>query len=200
MFSSRNVHFAILGIILGSVAGYILAFYKAYSMVPPDPAAAASPADTSSAEAPPDQQPEFTDEQMVGLFKGAIERNPDNIELLSRFGNYLFDIERYGEAVEWYQKALAKQPSNIDIRTDLATALYSMGRVDEAMGEYQKSLTTDPRHMLTLHNMVVLYIDSKKDFDAAESTLKQMEQINPSYEALPALRQKLADDRATFRR
>jgi tetratricopeptide (TPR) repeat protein len=88
----------------------------------------------------------------------------------------------------------------MEMRTNLATALYNMGQVDDAMAEYEKSLAVDPRHMFTLHNMFIVYIDNKKDFTAAEAVLKQMEQINPGYEGLPAPRQKLADDRARFGR
>jgi Flp pilus assembly protein TadD len=194
MFSSRNIHFAILGIILGSIAGYVFAFYQAYSMSPvPAPTESAA---ASSAE----EHPDISDEQMLALFKGAIERNPDNPELMTRYANFLFDLQRYAESVEWYRKIVALQPTNIELRTNLATALYNMGRVDEAMAEYQNSLAVDPRHMFTLHNMFIVYIDNKKDFAAAESVLKKMEQIDPAYEGLPALRQKLAEDRARFGR
>ena len=34
MFSSRNIHFAILGIILGATTGYIFAFYQVQSSMP----------------------------------------------------------------------------------------------------------------------------------------------------------------------
>jgi len=35
MFSSRNIHFAILGVILGATSGYILAFYQVQASMPP---------------------------------------------------------------------------------------------------------------------------------------------------------------------
>jgi tetratricopeptide (TPR) repeat protein len=194
MFSSRNIHFAILGLILGATSGYLLAFYQAQSLAPTTTAPAAT--DNGSASATPEQHPDITDDQMLELFKGAIARNPDNPELMTRYANFLFDLQRYAESVEWYQKVLAVQPSNIDVRTDMASALWSMGRVDESMAEYQKSLAINPKHMLTLHNMFIIYIDSRRDFAAAETVLKQMEQIDPSYAALPGLRKKLEEDRA----
>jgi tetratricopeptide (TPR) repeat protein len=194
MLSSRNIHFVILGIILGAASGYIFAFYHAQGSIPaPAPAASSTPGPDSAATP---EHPDITDDQMLELFNTAIEKNPNNPELMTRYANFLFDLQRYNESVDWYQKVLALQPSNIDVRTDLATALYSMGRIDESLAEYQKSLAVDPRHMLSLHNLVVLYTDSKKDFAAAESVLKQMEEINPNYEALPSLRTKLAEDRA----
>jgi tetratricopeptide (TPR) repeat protein len=194
MFSSRNIHFAILGIILGATSGYVLAFYQAESLAPP-----ASIADTAGAGTP-EEHPDITDDQMLELFKGAIERNPNNPELMSRYANFLFDLQRYAESVEWYQKVLALQPSNIDVRTDMASALWSMGRVDDSLAEYQKNLTANPKHMLSLHNMFIIYTDSRKDYAAAERVLKQMEQIDPAYAALPSLRKKLEEDRAGMAR
>ena len=153
-------------------------------------------ADNGNAAGAPQEHPDLTDNQMLELFKGAIERNPDNPELMMRYANFLFDLQRYAESVEWYQKVLAMQPSNIDVRTDMATALWSMGRVDESLAEYQKSLAANPKHMLSLHNVFIIYTDNKKDFAAAETVLKQMEQIDPAYAALPSLRKKLEEDRA----
>jgi tetratricopeptide (TPR) repeat protein len=74
----------------------------------------------------------------------------------------------------------------------MATAMYSMGRTDDALKEYQKSLQQDPNHMLSLHNMLIALADRKKDMAGARAALERMEKIDPKYEALPALREKLA--------
>jgi tetratricopeptide (TPR) repeat protein len=196
MLSSRNIHFVILGIILGSIAGYVFAFYQAHSTSAAPVGAETPGTETTAGE----EHPDISDEQMLALFQGAIERNPNNPELMTRYANFLFDLERYAESVEWFQKVIALQPANMEMRTNLATALYNQGKVDEAMAEYQKSLTIDPRHMFTLHNMFVVYVDNKKDFAAAEAILRKMEQIDPAYESLPSLRQRLQEDRARFGR
>ena len=196
MFSSRNIHFAILGIILGAAFGYVFAFYQAEANAPrPVTATSATSAaeDTTAANAAtPGDHPEVTNEQMLGLFQQALEKNPNEPELMKRYGNFLFDMARYSEAIAFYQKVIALEPDNIDVRTDMATALYTMGRVDDALAEYQKSLQKNPDHMLTLHNLLIALADSKKDPAGAKAVLEKMEKIDPKYEALPALREKLA--------
>ena len=194
MFSSRNIHFTILGVILGAASGYVFAFYQVQRKMPaPQVAAANSGGPTAGL---PQNHPNVSNDQMLGLFKAALDKNPNDPELMVRYANFLFDFERYDEAVAWYQKVLALQPNNVDVRTDMGTSLYSMGKIEEAMAEYQKSASINPNHMLTLHNMVVALSGAKKDFTGAEAILKKMEQINPTYEGLPALRKELEEDRA----
>jgi Tfp pilus assembly protein PilF len=103
MFSSRNIHFAILGIIIGASFGYVFAFYQAQAKVP----AAAKPVnevarDATGTAAPPQEHPEVTNDQMLGLFQKALDKNPNEPELMKRYGNFLFDLGRYGEAITFY--------------------------------------------------------------------------------------------------
>ena len=53
-------------------------------------------------------------------------------------------------------------------------------------------MKTDPKHMATLHNMVIVHLEDR-NFPAAEQTLKHMEEIDPKYEGLASLRQRLAE-------
>src|SRR5262249_16884532 len=66
---------------------------------------------------------------------------------------------------------------------------------DKAMAEYQQILKSDPKHMATLHNLVIVHMEAR-DFAAAEQVLKQMEQIDPKYEGLEPLRKRLSELRA----
>ena len=63
---------------------------------------------------------------------------------------------------------------------------------DKAMAEYQQILKSDPKHMATLHNLVIVHMEAR-DFAAAEQVLKQMEQIDPKYEGLEPLRKRLSE-------
>src|SRR3981081_1460077 len=114
MFTSRNIHFAILGIILGGASGYIFAFYQVQSSMPrPVPSAQGQ------------QHPDVNDQQLLAMFKEALAKNPNDTTLMTRYANFLFDMGKFAEAVQWFQKVLALQPGNLDVRTDLGTALYN---------------------------------------------------------------------------
>jgi tetratricopeptide (TPR) repeat protein len=184
MFTSRNIHFAILGIILGATSGYILAFYQVQSSMPPP--------SLGSAGTPPNH-PELSNEQLLAMFKQALAKNPNNPELMTKYANFLFDLQRYSEAAEWFQKVLDVQPGNIGARTDMATALWNIGQRDKAMAEYQKSLAADPKHMPTLYNVVIAQLDSR-NVQAAADVVKKMEEIDPKYPGIDGLKRRLQQE------
>src|SRR6184192_2706215 len=171
MFSSRNIHFAILGIILGATSGYILAFYQVQASMGP----AVSRSASSNL---PSGHPNVNNEQLLAMFKEALEKNPNDTTLMTKYANFLFDLGKYPESVEWFQKVVALQPDNLDAKTDLGTALWNAGQKDKAMAEYRSILKADPKHMSTLHNLVIVYLD-ERDFPSAEKVVKQMAEIDP---------------------
>ncbi len=173
MLTSRNIHFAILGIILGATTGYIFAFYQVQSSMP-------------------QVGPSTQNEKLQAMFKEALAKNPNDPTLMMRYANYLFDLGRFNEAVEWFQKVVAMQPNNLDVRTDLGTALWNAGQKGKAMAEYQSILKADPKHMATLHNLVIVHLEERNSA-AADQVLKQMEEIDPKYEGLEPLKKRLAE-------
>jgi tetratricopeptide (TPR) repeat protein len=100
MFNSRNIHFAILGIILGASSGYILAFYQVQKSMPPPPppsaAAQGGHADVST-------------EELLAMFQEAMRKSPNNPELLTRYGLFLSRLGRRAEAQQ-----VLKQVESID--------------------------------------------------------------------------------------
>ena len=179
MFSSRNIHFAILGVILGATLGYILAFYQVQASMP-------------VAANLPKGHPNVNNEQLLAMFKQALEKNPNDPTLLTKYANFLFDLGRYSEAVEWFQKVVALQPDNLDAKTDFGTALWNAGQKDKAMAVYQSALAVDPKHMSTLHNIAIVHLE-ERNFGALEKVLKQMEEIDPKYEGLDPLKKRLRE-------
>src|SRR6266704_1951662 len=138
----------------------------------------------------PNGHPNVTNGQVLAMFKEALEKNPNDTTLITKYANFLFDLGRAQEAVEWFAKVVALQPKNADVRTDLATALWNAGQKDKAMTEYQTALSIDPKHMTTLHNLVIVYTEDR-NFPAAERTLRQMEEIDPKYQGMDTLKTRL---------
>ena len=193
MFTARNIHFAILGIILGAASGYVFAFYQVQSSMP-----RSTPASSVSSQGTPAGHPDVSNEELLGMFKQALEKAPNDLTLMTKYANFLFDLGRYSESVEWFQKVLAQKPDSLDVHTDLGTALWNAGQKEKAMAEYQATLKIDPKHMATLHNLVIAHL-GEKDFVNAEKVLKRMEQIDPKYEGLDSLKKRLAIERGPAR-
>ena len=117
MFSSRNIHFAILGLILGASSGYVLAFYQAQTAFVPKTAT-----QQVSQNGTPPGHPNVTPEQLLEMFKVALEKNPNEPELRSRYGNFLYNLGRFQESVDAFQKSLELRPNHVQTMGDLFTA------------------------------------------------------------------------------
>jgi len=188
MLSSRNIHFAILGIILGATSGYIFAFYQIDKNIPNKTRILAPKGEAAQGH------PNVSNEQILAMFKTQLEKNPNDAELLSRYGDFLSDIEKYQEAADAYKKVLAIEPDNVNAQTFLGTALWNLGKKTEAIGLYEKSLKADPNHVPTLYYLAMVDLE-KKNPDAARQKLEKIEKIEPNQPALKELRQRIEDAR-----
>ena len=187
MFTSRNIHFAILGIILGAAAGYVVAFYQAAAAAP-----AADPHSTASTEgALPANHPDVNSQQMLDLLKKAAEDSPNQPEVLSRYANELFQIGRMEESAEWYAKVVALQPKDTDVRSLYGAVLWRIGKKDEAKTQLQTALTQDPKHVPSLHGLFIIALDGH-DVTKAGEYLQRIEKIDPAYPGLSDLKARLA--------
>ena len=195
MFSSRNIHFAILGIILGATLGYIFAFYQVQAAMPAPAPASASNSSNSNSNVP-NGHPNVSNEQILAMFKVALEKSPNDTTLMTKYANFLFDTGKFSEAVTWFEKVVALQPTSPDARTDFGTALWNAGEKDKAMVQYQAALKIDPKNMATLHNLTIVYEEDRKLADA-EKVLKQMKAIDPKYEGIETLQKRLDELKAS---
>jgi len=189
MFTSRNIHFAILGIILGAAIGYVVAFYQAAAAAPPEDPHAAATSDQQGAL--PANHPEVNSQQMLDLLKKAAEDSPNQPEVLSRYANELFQVGRMEESAEWYGKVVALQPKDTDVRSLYGAVLWRIGRKDEAKTQLQTALTQDSKHVPSLHGLFIIALDSH-DVAKAGEYLQRIEKIDPAYPGLSDLKARLA--------
>jgi tetratricopeptide (TPR) repeat protein len=198
MLTPRNIHFVVLGLILGASAAYIFAFYQVESVMPAQAESAATnglPANHPDADGLPANHPEVNDEQMLDLLKKTVEEKPDQPEVISRYANVLLGKGRYDEAVKWYGKVVELQPDNLDARTMRGVAYWQMNRVDEAATDLQAVLKRDPGHIKSLIGMFLVSL-YKHDVPTAEKYLAKVQAIDPSSTVLPELKEKLDEERS----
>jgi cytochrome c-type biogenesis protein CcmH/NrfG len=188
MLNSKNIHIALLGIILGSAFAYV---YGSYRLESRRQLEAETLAGSPRAEVAPDH-PEITDQTMLAFFTEALAANPNNPELLSRYADYLFDLGRYTESSEIFSQALKITPEDVAVRTAMATAMYGSGRVEDAILEFQRALESDATYVLALHNLALAYLDGRNDVVSAQTALRQIELIEPTYAGIASIRERIA--------
>lgn len=184
--NSRTVHLVALGLIVGVAGAYIYAAYQSQTRRAAQ--AEAALATTASRTAGHDGD---SPEEMAALYEQALAMNPGNQELMFAYGELLFDLGRYPEAATWFGRVAALSPNNPTIGLAYGTALYGSGRVSEATDEFERVLTINPNETLALHNLVLLHLEQPRDIAAAENALGRIEEIDPNYDALPTLRDRL---------
>jgi Tfp pilus assembly protein PilF len=195
MFSSRNIHFAILGLILGASAGYVFAFVRADKTSGIEAAASQSAVPPGHPAVSPGH-PAVSDAQMLEALKQAVEADPAQPELIVRYGAALFDTGRFSEAEQWLAKAVQLDPKDIYARSMHGAVLWQLGRKEEAQTELQAGLRQDPQHIPSLHGLLLLAIE-KKDRARSTELLERIEKTEPGYGALPALKLRFREEFGT---
>lgn len=195
MFSSRNIHFALLGIILGASAGYVFAFYKAYAANrPPVPAITESQAE---GDLPPEHPgvPGLNNDQMLEAMKKAVELDPKQPEIVSRYAMALFDAGRFDEAEQQFAKAVELEPNSVEARAMYGAALWRLGKQDEAAVQLEATLKLDAGNIPALHGLTLLHLE-RRNLDKAAGYIKQLEAVDPTYSQLAPLKSRLEAERA----
>ena len=173
-------------LLVGGLAGYILALQGRIASAGVAPAAVAS---VTTAPAP------MADEGQLRAYREILARDPKNVAAAISAGNLLYDAQRYSEAIGYYQQGFAGNPSDINVSTDLGTALWYTGRADDALAQYAKSLAINPTHAQTLFNVGIVRNDGKNDHAGAVEAWEKLLASNPAYPDAIRVRTMIADAR-----
>jgi Tfp pilus assembly protein PilF len=186
--NSRSVHLLLLGMILGAATAYVYASVQTSAQ---RAQLAGEARDRLISGTAADPHAGLSDADMLEMFEQALATSPDDPELLSRYATFLFDLRRFAEAADAFERALVSTPRDAEIRTYMATALYAAGERERAMREFETALEDDPNQILALHNVALGYLDLDGDPDRAAEVLSRIEAIDPAYEGLASLRQRI---------
>jgi len=184
MFSSRSIHFALLGIILGASTGYVFAFYRASATLPPTLTEAQAEAEV------PAGHPEVNSQQMLDAMKKAVELDPKQPEVVKRYATALFEAGQMNEAKTWFGKAVDLEPNSAETRSMYGAVLWRLGDKEGAAAQLEITLKADPNYMPGLHGLTLIAIE-RQDFVRAEQLIKKIESVQPGYDQLPNLRSRL---------
>jgi tetratricopeptide (TPR) repeat protein len=164
----ENVLFSAVGLLLGYVIAFHLVVYVNQSQAAPAAASA-----------------------------GQSAAGPDDYNTVVRLGTVYSSAGRFDDAARWYTAALAKRPEDCDARSELALTFYlrKPSQPEKAIAELRRCLQSDPNHVMSLHNLTLMLLETKQ-YAESEATLARLEKLDPTYEDLPRLRERLRTARA----
>lgn len=181
---------ALIFLVVGFVAGAVYTRQTTSGALRP----AAAPAAASGSTLPVGHPPLDVAERWSTLQKQA-EANPRDLRAQLELANFLYDTERWEEAITWYQRALELDPKNTDARTDLATGYYNLGRFDEAITHYTRALERERDKPQALYGLAMARLRGKNDAAGARRVYEQLRRTHPEFPGVATLAQLLNEGR-----
>ena len=187
----ENLLFAIIGLLLGFIVGFMFA-----STMSQKAAQTASASQTLPADHPPiggaqgAQDPAAMREQVTAQIDKA-RKEPDNFDAQVKAAELYYQIQRYDQAIEYLLKANQLKPTDYETVANLGLVNLDAGHYDQAEKWYRaavKMKSDDERVVAGLAAATLGTGDAK----AAEQAIAQLEKLNPNSQDLPQFKEKLA--------
>lgn len=175
---SESLVFAIAGVFLGLIAGWIIGSQQTVSLRTGSQTAVAGTAQSEAPAASSATAPRL-DEAHVDSLRLMADRNPRDEKTRVELGNAYFDAERYAEAITWYEAALKLNPNDPNVSTDLGVSYYYTNQADRALRQFEHSLKVSPGHVKTIFNMGIVMAFGKQDLEGAAKAWRQVLELAP---------------------
>ncbi len=188
-----NLMFAIIGLLLGFIIGFMV-----HSVLSQREAAPRGPMQQTQSM-PPNHPPVGGDQagdpqqvfaQVQQAMKQAREQ-PNDFEAQVTAAKMEYQIQRYDQSIEYLLKANQLRPDDLDVVAMLGEANMDGGHFDVAEKWYRAALLKKPDNMPALDGLCAVLL-SKGDAKAAEEAINKLAKIDPTNQDLPQFRNKLA--------
>ena len=179
----ENILYIAVALLVGLLGGYLvfsLAGGKKQTEVPTAgiPMGAGSPADYQS---------RITEAEKI------VAKEPKNLQAWVSLGNDYFDTSQPQKAIDAYTKALELNPNNPDVLTDQGVMFRKVGWFDKALANFEKAQQVDPKHLQSLYNIGVVYMEDMKQPEKALKTwgrYLEMDSTSPTAQQIKSAMEK----------
>ncbi|HSE36507.1 MAG TPA: tetratricopeptide repeat protein [Blastocatellia bacterium] len=195
--SRENILFAIIGLLLGFIVGFMFASSMSQK-------AAMQPAVAGTQGLPADHPPVGGGQNapnpqgMQAQVQASIEKarnEPQNFDAQVEAADLYYQIRRYDQAIEYLLKANQLKPT--DYRTVVLLGMVNLdaGHFDTAEKWYRAAMKIKSDDVMVLAGLAATTLQ-KGDAKAAEDAIAQLEKVDPTSEDLPQFKDKLASLKA----
>jgi cytochrome c-type biogenesis protein CcmH/NrfG len=171
---------AILFLVAGLAAGYVLTGWSA-SSAQPATAAASAKAGTGHPITMADMK-QMADKQAAPLLD-KLKSDPNNVALLTQIAALYHVSHQFSDAAGYYGRAAQADPKNVAVRTKYAISLYRSGDVDGAIAQLNQALSQDPKDANCLFNLGMIRLQGKGDAKGALAAWQTLLKTNPQLSA-----------------
>jgi cytochrome c-type biogenesis protein CcmH/NrfG len=171
---------AIICLVLGITVGYLMrapsvsaSRSTAQQTAPPEVHGA------SGAMPTPDQMQHMVEKAAEPIL-AALQKEPDNPELLAKAGSVYFRAQQFPTAAQYYERAAKVKPTAEGF-VALSNAYHYAGADDQAIDSLNRALQIDPKSANALFNLGMLNWRVKNDPNAAIAAWERVLKTNPKH-------------------
>jgi tetratricopeptide (TPR) repeat protein len=187
----ENLLFAIIGILLGFIVGFMFASSMSQK----------TPTATTASQSMPSDHPPVGSQNAGGdpaAMRAAVtadiekaRKEPDNFDAQIKAAELYYQIQRFDQAIEFLLKANQLRPT--DYRTIVILGMVNLdaGNNDTALKWYEAAMKMKQDDVMVLSGMAAATLQ-KGDAKAAEDAIAKLEKVDPSSVDLPQFKEKLA--------
>src|ERR1041384_2782286 len=196
--SRDNLLFAIIGILLGFIVGFMFASSMSQKQAAPLSAASQGlPADhppIGGSGGQNAQDPQAMRAEVAASLENA-RNEPNNFDAQVKAAELYYQIQRYDQAIEFLLKANQVKPT--DYRTVVLLGMVNLdaGHFETAEKWYRAAMKMKSDDVMVLSGLAAATLE-KGDAKAAEDAIAQLEKVDPSSQDLPQFKTKLASLKA----
>lgn len=173
LVKKESLFYALLiGLVVGFLAGVILASYKL------GPETSTKQTASSATGAPAQDQLTSQAKEAISNLEAEVTANPDSVEAWTRLGHLYFDTEQIKNAIKAYSKSLELQP-NADVWTDQGVMYRRDKQPHKAIESFERAYALQADHAPSrLNKGIVLLYDLNKPEEAL-AIWEELLAINP---------------------
>ena len=191
----ENLLFAIIGVLLGFIVGFMFASSLSQKAAQTQTASASQnlPSDHPPLGAQSGQggmDPAAMREQVTAQIEKA-RNEPKNFEAQVKAAELYYQIQRYDQAIEFLLKANQLKPTDYETVVVLGLVNLDAGHYDQAEKWYRAALKMKSDDVRVLAGIAAATLE-KGDAKGAETAIAELEKFDPSSQDLPQFKQKLA--------
>ncbi|KAI1288191.1 glycosyl transferase family 41-domain-containing protein [Xylaria venustula] len=79
-----------------------------------------------------------------------------------------YGLERYEQALEWFQRIISLDSSHVEAMSNMAASLYCLGRCEEAESHWMQSVRRQPAYLEAVEHLVHLLCANNRSKEAVE--------------------------------
>ena len=195
--SRDNLLFAIIGILLGFIVGFMFASSMSQKQAMQQQAAVSSqslPSDHPPVGAQNAPNPQAMQAEVTASLEKA-RNDPKNFEAQIKAAQLYYQIQRYDQSIEYLLKANQLRPTDYQTVVTLGLVNLDAGHYETAEKWYKAALKMKSDDVMVLAGLAAVTLE-KGDAKAAEDAIAQLEKVDPTAQDLPNFKNRLASLKA----